>query len=199
MTRKTKEKAHQEEEAKNTEGLQEEPEQVLNTGETKTEGAETTDTTAAEKASDEINYEEKYKETYDKYLRLSAEFDNYRKRNIKERADLIKTAGAEVIGGFLTVLDDFDRAMAALETSQDLEALRDGVKLIHQKTRDYLAQKGVKEIESMGQAFDTDLHDAITTIPAPNPEMAGKVIDVVQKGYFLHDKVIRHSKVVIGQ
>jgi molecular chaperone GrpE len=149
--------------------------------------------------TDEESFEVKYKETYDKYLRLSAEFDNYRKRTLKERMDLIKSAGEDVIKGFLPVLDDFERALLAIDNAKDLDAVKEGVSLIYQKTKDYLVQKGLKEIDAIHKDFDTDLHEAITQIPAPTPELAGKVVDVVQKGYYLNEKLIRFSKVVIGQ
>jgi molecular chaperone GrpE len=149
--------------------------------------------------ADDESFEVKYKETYDKYLRLSAEFDNYRKRTLKERMDLVKSAGEDVIKGFLPLLDDFERALLAIDNAKDLNAVKEGVLLIYQKTKDYLVQKGLKEIDAIHKDFDTDLHEAITQIPAPTPELAGKVVDVVQKGYFLNEKLIRFSKVVIGQ
>lgn len=141
---------------------------------------------------------EQVKEWQDKYLRLSAEFDNYRKRTLKEKMELIDTAGSEVIKSILAVIDDFDRAMAAMETATDVAAVREGVQLIHQKLMDTLKQKGLSEIEAMGKELDTDFHDAIAKVPVEEKEKKGKVIDVVQKGYQLKDKVIRFSKVVVG-
>ncbi|NBC84412.1 MAG: nucleotide exchange factor GrpE [Bacteroidetes bacterium] len=135
----------------------------------------------------------------DKYLRLSAEFDNFRKRTAKEKSELTKTAGEDTIIDILPVMDDFERAMESLDNSQDVQALKDGVHLIYGKFRDFLNQKGVKEIEAKEKDFDTDLHDAITKVPAPSEELKGKIVDVVQKGYTLHDKVIRYAKVVIGE
>jgi len=138
-------------------------------------------------------------ELQDKHLRLMAEFDNYRKRTLKEKADLIKTGGESVIINILPIVDDMERAMKSMETAQDIVAVKEGVNLIFGKFSQFLSQNGVKEVEASGMSFDTDKHEAITNIPAPSEEMKGKVIDVVQKGYSLHDKVIRFSKVVVGE
>ncbi|BBE17047.1 heat shock protein GrpE [Aquipluma nitroreducens] len=138
-------------------------------------------------------------ELKDKHIRLQAEFDNYRKRTLKERMELLKTASESVLVGILPVIDDFDRAIQTLDQAEENSHLKDGVMLIFNKFQDFLKQNGVKEIEGKDQAFDTDLHEAITTFPAPSEELKGKIIDVVQKGYYLNDKVIRHSKVVIGE
>lgn len=135
----------------------------------------------------------------DKYLRLYADFDNFRKRSIKERSELLSTASADVIKEMLPVIDDFDRAIKANETVEDISALKEGFVLIHQKLYKKLELKGLKPIDAKGNVFDTDFHEAITQIPAPSPDMAGKVVDELEKGYLLHDKVIRFSKVVIGQ
>jgi len=135
----------------------------------------------------------------DKYMRLYADFDNFRKNKIKERADLIQTAGADVITSLLPVLDDFDRAMKAAESFEDIQAVREGFKLIQHKFENILQSKGLKNIEALHQAFDTDLHEAITNIPASSPELKGKVVDVLEKGYALNEKVIRYAKVVVGQ
>jgi len=138
-------------------------------------------------------------ELKDKHIRLQAEFDNYRKRTLKERMELLKTASESVLIGILPVIDDFDRAVQTLDKVEEEGHLKDGVLLIYNKFQDFLKQNGVKEIEAKDQTFDTDLHEAITTFPAPTEELKGKIIDVVQKGYYLNDKVIRHSKVVIGE
>jgi len=138
-------------------------------------------------------------ELKDKHIRLQAEFDNYRKRTLKERMELLKTASESVLIGILPVIDDFDRAIQTLDQVEENSHLKDGVMLIFNKFQDFLKQNGVKEIEGKDQPFDTDLHEAITTFPAPSEELKGKIIDVVQKGYYLNDKVIRHSKVVIGE
>jgi molecular chaperone GrpE len=135
----------------------------------------------------------------DKYLRLYADFDNFRKRSIKERVELLSTASADVIKEMLPVIDDFDRAIKANETAEDLNAVKEGFVLIHQKIYKKLESKGLKPIEAKGNVFDTDFHEAITQIPSPSPDMVGKVVDELEKGYLLQDKVIRFSKVVIGQ
>jgi molecular chaperone GrpE len=137
-------------------------------------------------------------ETKDKMLRLYSDFDNYKKRTSKERMELIKSAGIEIIMSLLPVLDDFDRGMKSLANTVDVEAVKEGMALIHNKLKAILEQKGLKEMISVGEVFDTDLHDAITNIPAPTEDMKGKVIDDVQQGYYLADKVIRHAKVIVG-
>jgi len=141
----------------------------------------------------------KLAEMQDKHLRLQAEFDNYRKRTLKEKADLIKTGGESVLINVLTVIDDVERALVAIETTKDLEATHEGIKIIFGKFSNFLSQNGVQEIDAVGQAFDTDKHEAITNIPAPSEELKGKVVDVIQKGYLLQDKVIRFAKVVVGE
>lgn len=133
----------------------------------------------------------------DKYLRLSAEFDNYRKRTLKEKMDLLSLGGEEMIKALLPTLDDIDRALNAIENAKDLDAIRVGVELIDQKLKDTLKSKGVAEIESIGKDLDTDFHEAVAK--HPNEEMRGKIIDVVQKGYTLKDRVIRHAKVVVAE
>ena len=134
-----------------------------------------------------------------KYLRLSAEFDNYRKRTLKEKIELTKLAGEDIFLKILPVLDDLDRALKSVQESSDLEAVKEGIQLIYSKFSDYLSQQGIKEIEAMHKEFDTDLHEAITKIPAPEKKLKGKVVDIIEKGYYLNDKVIRYSKVVIGE
>lgn len=135
----------------------------------------------------------------DDYLRLMAEFDNYRRRTLREKADLVKTGGESCMKAILPVIDDFERAMQAVETSNDVEALKEGVNLIYNKFRTYLDQNGVKEMETMGVEFDADKHEAIAQIPALSPEQKGKIIDCTQKGYTLNDVVIRFPKVVVAQ
>jgi molecular chaperone GrpE len=154
-------------------------------------------TTEYEEAIGSLNL--KLADMTDKYLRLSAEFDNYRKRTLKEKMELTKTAGEGILKSVLPLIDDFDRALSHLDSAQDLNAMRDGIMLIYGKFIDFVNQQGVKEIPAKDQVFDTDLHEAITNIPAPTPEMKGKVIDCVEKGYMLNDKVIRFSKVVVGE
>lgn len=134
----------------------------------------------------------------DKYLRLYSDFENFKKRNTKERIELFKTAGADVITSLLPVLDDFERALRAMETNTDANAVKEGVVLIQNKLKNILTQKGLQSIESIGKPFDTDLHEAVTNIPVAEEEKKGIVIDEVEKGYLLNEKVIRHAKVVVG-
>ena len=152
-----------------------------------------------ETPSKEEEYLAQAKEFQDKYIRLMAEFDNYRKRSLKERTDLIKSAGEDILVSILPVMDDFERGLAAMESSQDVEAVKQGVLLIYTKFKDFLTQRGVKEIEAFKQDFNVDVHEALTKIPAPEEELKGKVVDVIQKGYSLNDKVIRYAKVVVGE
>lgn len=135
----------------------------------------------------------------DKNLRLMAEFDNYRKRTLKERSELIKTAGENILVNMLPLVDDFERGIKALETSEDVIALKEGIDLIYNKFVAFLMQNGVKPIPTENEDFNTDLHEAITTFPAPTEDMKGKIIDCVSKGYTLNEKVIRFSKVVVGE
>jgi molecular chaperone GrpE len=139
------------------------------------------------------------KEMNDKYLRLSAEFDNYRKRTLRERMELIKTAGESVMMSILPVVDDFERAMQSIEQGMDFEATKEGILLIYNKFKEFNKQNGIAEIKSTGEVFDTDLHEALTKIPAPSEDLKGKIVDVIQKGYYLNDKVIRFAKVVVGE
>ena len=161
-----------------------------------------TEEAAEAEAPQELSEVEKLREENaalnDKYLRLFAEFDNYKRRTQKERVELLQTAGKDVLVSLLTVLDDFDRANKANENATDVAAVQEGVNLVHTKLKGILTQKGLKEMESMNTVFDTDLHEAITKIPAPNEDLKGKVVDVLEKGYTLNDKVIRFAKVVVG-
>jgi molecular chaperone GrpE len=134
----------------------------------------------------------------DKYLRQVAEFDNFRRRNAKERVELIQTAGKDVITDLLVVLDDSERAQKQMENTEDIAQIREGVQLVFAKLRNTLSAKGLKPMESVGKEFDPDLHEAITELDA-GKEMKGKVVDEVQKGYYLNDKIIRHAKVVVGR
>jgi molecular chaperone GrpE len=142
--------------------------------------------------------EDKVLELQDKYLRLSAEFDNYRKRTLKEKTELIKTAGDELLKKILPVLDNFERALKAMDQSTDVGAVKDGVVLIYNQFKDFIQQQGIKEIPALNEPFSIDLHEAVTTMPASSEELKGKVVDVIEKGYTLHDKVIRYAKVVVG-
>ena len=147
-------------------------------------------------------YEElqkKFNSLNDTHLRLMAEFDNYRKRTMKEKADLLKSAGEGVLVNVLPLVDDFERGIKATENSTDITAVCEGMMLIYDKFISFLNQNGVKVIETNELPFDTEFHEAITTIPAPTEELKGKVIDCVQKGYTMNEKVIRFSKVVVGE
>lgn len=135
----------------------------------------------------------------DKNLRLMAEFDNYRKRTLKERSDLIKTAGESILSSMLPLIDDFERGLKAMDTAEDIVAVKEGVDLIYGKFIAFLLQNGIKAIPTENEVFDTDLHEAITTFPAPTEDLKGKIIDCASKGYTLNDKVIRFSKVVVGE
>lgn len=141
--------------------------------------------------------EEKNQTLQDKFLRVSAEFDNYRKRTLKEKTELIKTAAEDLLVRFLPFVDDIERGLNAVNSSKDLDAVKDGMNLIYSSLKDFLTQNGVKEIEALDQEFNTDFHEAVTKIPAEGKK--GKVVDVVTKGYLLHDKVIRYPKVVVGE
>jgi molecular chaperone GrpE len=152
-----------------------------------------------EEEKKEPTAEEKLAELQDRYLRLSAEYDNFRKRTLKEKIDLQKSANINLLNALLPVADDFDRAMQSVEEAKDIEAVKEGLKLISGKFQGFLTQQGVKEIEAINKSFNTDLHEAITKIPAPSKKLKGKVVDVVQKGYYLNEKVLRFSKVVIGE
>lgn len=167
------------------------PEAEVETNEKMTE----TDTLSAEVAS----LTEKVEQLTKEKLLLMADFDNYRKRTIKEKADLIKSGGEECLKNLLPIIDDFERSLQALNSSTEIDALVEGVNLIYNKFKGYLAQNGVKEIETTNAPFDTEYHEAVTTFPVEDADKKGKVIDCVQKGYTLNDKVIRFSKVVVGE
>ncbi len=171
-------------------------EQVVN------ENAENVESTGSEvdneKAS-EPTAEERYAELNNKYLRLHAEFDNFRKRTNKEKLDIISTASASVLKDVIPTLDDFERAIKNNETSQDIDSVKEGFKLIFNKFRTTLEAKGLKAMDSEGKDFDVEIHEAIANVPAPSKKQRGKVIEAVEKGYYLNDKVIRFAKVVVGQ
>lgn len=155
---------------------------------------------AEEKANKELAEAQKtIEEQHDKYLRLSAEFDNYRKRTMKEKAELIKNGGEKTIAAILPVLDDLERAVKTAETSDDVKAMREGIELIYNKFLKVLNQEGLRKIETDNKDFDTDYHEAIALVPAPSEDKKGKILDCVQTGYTLNDKVIRHAKVVVAQ
>jgi len=155
---------------------------------------------AADQIEDELETMSlKCVELNDKNLRLMAEFDNYRKRTLKERIDLLKTASEKVLVDMLPLVDDFERGLKVMETSEDVQAVKDGVELIYSKFISFLVQNGVKAIPTENEVFDTQFHEAITTFPAPSEDMKGKIIDCAAKGYTMNDKVIRFAKVVVGE
>ncbi len=153
-----------------------------------------------EGADEEIEkLEAAVQEQKDKYLRLMAEFDNYKRRNAKEKEELRLTGGKDIVTSLLVVLDDMDRAAKQLQTTTDVNVLKEGISLIFNKLRAIMQQKGLRAMEAVNEEFNPDLHEAITEIPAPNESMVGKVIDMVEPGYYLNDKLIRHAKVVVGK
>jgi molecular chaperone GrpE len=164
----------------------------------KPEDAEFTEEAVDPKDIEIAELKKEMDELRDKYVRLYADFDNYKKRNAKEKLDLIQTAGKEVILAMVPVVDDFERALKAAEKSGDTK-VQEGVQLIYNKMVSALQSKGLKPMESIGKPFDVEMHEAITEIPAPTAELSGKVIDEVEKGYYLGDKIIRFAKVVVGK
>jgi molecular chaperone GrpE len=164
-----------------------------------TDSVESTVEDTNEEAPKEMTAEEKYAELNDRYLRLHAEFDNFRKRTYKERIELTATANKDVLLNLLPVMDNFERAIVTNEKLEDVAAMKEGFHLIYTMFKGILDSKGLKPMEAKGAPFDSDLHEAIANIPAPDKKMVGKVIEDVEKGYYLNDKVIRFAKVVVGQ
>jgi len=191
-----KDKNHKEKEQKNDAEIQEEQQLEGETIENESK-SELKDKKAKSKHEAE-DWKQKYEEANDKYLRLYSDFDNYRKRTFKERMDLLKNASEELIIELLPVLDDFERALQAFEEHHVNDEAVKGTGLIYSKMYKILEQKGLKSMDSMGKEFDTDFHEAITNIPAPSDDMKGMVVDVIQKGYLLNDKIIRFAKVIVG-
>lgn len=163
----------------------------------------TAETTADSNENIEVKVEqtaeEKYAELNDKFLRLYSEFDNYRKRTNKEKIDLIGSASAGVLKDLIPVIDDFERAIANNETSEDIAVVKEGFHLIYNKFKTTVENKGLTPMNAKGKVFDSELHEAIANVPAPSKDLIGKVVDDVEKGYFLNDKVVRYAKVVVGQ
>ena len=157
-----------------------------------------TDNQAEALAIENIKLEAELAETKDKYLRMYSEFDNFKRRTSKERIEVIQTANRELMTALIPVLDDFQRTTKAFETSESVEAIKEGVALVYNKFQRTLEQKGLKPLEAMGTVFDSELHEAVTQIPAPSEDLKGKVVDELEKGYYLNDKIIRYAKVVIG-
>ncbi len=192
---------------KNVKETKENTEEVLeNANSTGTDNESTNDTTANSELTEEKtkaeekspNYEEKFKEVNDKFLRLHAEFDNYRKRTNKERIDLIKYASEDVVKSMLPIIDDLERAIKSMEGNEAAQPFIEGTTLIFNKFKKILIQKGLEEIKTDNEVFDTDFHEAVTNIPTEEEGMKGKIIEVIEKGYMLNGKVIRFAKVVVG-
>ena len=165
---------------------------VENTNESKEKDSKSKKTT-------EVSAEDKFNELNDKYLRLHAEFDNFRRRTSKERIDLIGSASSGVLTDLLPVLDDLERAMQSNETATEIDGVKEGFTLIYNKFKGILESKGLKKMEVEGEVFDSEIHEAIANIPAPTKKLKGKVIEDIEKGYYLNEKVIRFAKVVVGQ
>ena len=197
MTKKS-EKSDKQKDNKVEVGDKMDQEQVQEEAVEKEEAAEEEEKESEEEKK-EPTAEEMLAELQDRYLRLSAEYDNFRKRTLKEKIDLQKSANVNLLESLLPVADDFDRALQSVDEAKEIEAVKEGLKLISGKFNGFLTQQGVKEIEAVNKKFDTDLHEAITKIPAPTKKLKGKVVDVVQKGYYLNEKVLRFAKVVIGE
>lgn len=191
-----------EEEALKNEELTEETSQTEENlqEETPQEEAPATEKSVEEQLTDMLaEAQQMVNEEKDKYLRLSAEFDNYRKRTLKEKAELIKNGAEKTLTAILPVLDDFERALKNMEASEETKAMKEGVELIFSKFQKILGQEGLQKIETEGKDFDTDFHEAIALIPAPSEDVKGKILDCVQTGYMLNEKVIRHAKVAVAQ
>lgn len=197
MNKNTKTSANEKDEnLENTEQVNATCEDVNQTSATE----EQSDESVIEDQKDEVaELQEVIEDQKDKYLRLSAEFDNYRKRTLKEKAELILNGGEKSIINILPIIDDFERAIETMQTATDIDAIKTGVDLIYDKLMKTLDKDGVKVIETANMPLDTDFHEAIAVVPAPSEELKGKIIDCVQRGYTLNEKVIRHAKVVVGE
>lgn len=190
----------EQEQVKKEELQQEETQTEAQNAEVESQNAEEEQPAKEETPEDKIAaLQAELEKSQKEYLFLMAEFDNYRKRTVKEKAELIKNGGEKAMLGLLPVIDDFERAIDAIDKSSDVEGLKEGVDLIYNKFMKYLESQQVKPMESTGTDFDADIYEAVTTFPAPDESMKGKVIDTVQKGYTINEKVLRHAKVVVGQ
>lgn len=190
----------EQEQVKEEELQQEETQTEAQNAEVESQNAEEEQPAKEETPEDKIAaLQAELEKSQKEYLFLMAEFDNYRKRTVKEKAELIKNGGEKAMLGLLPVIDDFERAIDAIDKSSDVEGLKEGVDLIYNKFMKYLESQQVKPMASTGTDFDADIYEAVTTFPAPDESMKGKVIDTVQKGYTINEKVLRHAKVVVGQ
>lgn len=191
---------NEQEQVKEEELQQEETQTEAQNAEVESQNAEEEQPAKEETPEDKIAaLQAELEKSQKEYLFLMAEFDNYRKRTVKEKAELIKNGGEKAMLGLLPVIDDFERAIDAIDKSSDVDSLKEGVDLIYNKFMKYLESQQVKPMESTGTDFDADIYEAVTTFPAPDESMKGKVIDTVQKGYTINEKVLRHAKVVVGQ
>jgi len=188
---------HVEDESEPTEDVPEMTDSPETTGDSATD--EITGDDSEDSDEEIVVLQREMSELHNKYLRLAAEFDNYRKRTLREKTELIQTAGESLLIDILPVIDDFERGLEQASRADDMDAVRTGMDLIYSKLKDFLTNHGVREIEAMHESFDTDWHEAVTNIPAPSDDLKGKIVDVIQKGYTLHDKVMRYSKVVVGE
>jgi molecular chaperone GrpE len=196
-----KKKMSQQEENNNPENQesQEILEEIVNVNEaTKNQIIDEEEALIVEGPSETDKLKAEIAESTNKYVRLYAEFDNYKRRTSKERVELLQTAGKDIIASLLPIVDDFERALKSMETAADVDSVKEGINLINQKLNNLLAQRGLKPMETKGLPFDADLHEAITSIPAPTDDQKGKVVDELEKGYTLNEKVIRFAKVVVG-
>jgi molecular chaperone GrpE len=204
-----KKKRHDQEEDKNVSDVEltdnkENQEEIVKNNEeiasaAEGQSADKTENDTDRKVAEEKKYEEKVAELQDKYLRVSAEFDNYRKRTLKEKMDLAKYASEDLLKQLLPFMDDFERAMKHMEPGSECESIKTGIDLIYEKFSSFLKSNGVKEIESMNKPFNVDLHEAVAKVPVQEEDKKGTIIDVITKGYFLQDKVMRFAKVVVGE
>ena len=201
MKKKKKRYMNNNENPKNEEIVNENIEENVDTLENETSGDVNEQETVAEETPEERikTLESELEKEKKEYMFLMAEFDNFRKRTIKEKAEIIKNATEKAMGDILPIVDDFERAIQANASTEDVNVVREGVELIYNKFIKYLESYGVKEMSSTGENFDADIYEAVTTFPAPSEDLKGKVIDTVQKGYSINDKVLRHAKVVVGQ
>jgi len=200
MINKIKEMMSKKDKSSNTETPETTEENILDQENLEQEGTSIEEEAKAEESAEPQNdHEAEVAELKDKYLRLQAEFQNFKRRNTKERLELMSNAAKDTLKALLPVLDDFDRAKKNAEDDDNIEPLSEGVMLVYNKLHTTLKQKGLTAMETNGEAFDAELHEALTKIPAPSEDMKGKIIDTIEKGYLLNDKIIRHAKVVVGE
>lgn len=200
MNMKKKEEFIDTDELQNDESVQSDADNaILDENEIENTSENNNDDKVAEETDPLKELQDQYDELNNKYLRLHAEFDNFRKRTVKEKAEIIKTGGERIVMNILPFADDFERALQSLHSADDKDAVVEGMDLIYSKFIEFLKQQGIKEIEAIGEAFDADKFEAVTTIPVQDESQKGVVIDCIQKGYYMHDKIIRYPKVIVGE